>query len=74
MYFDLVPSRTIEKTVAKDVLVLTTSADKRHLTVVLTVTADGKMPPPMIISKENDELPNKYILQVLSSRLNRKGG
>ena len=51
MYFDLVPSRTIEKTGAKDLLVRTTGADKRHLTVVLTVTADGKMPPPMIIFK-----------------------
>ena len=64
MYYDLVPSCTI---------VLTTSADKRHLTIVLTETADGKMPPPMIISKENDELPNMYILQALSSRLKRKG-
>ena len=51
MYFDLVPSRTIERTGAKEVLVHTTGADKRHLTVVLTVTADGKMPPPMIIFK-----------------------
>ena len=49
MYFDLVPSRTIERMGEKEVLVRTTGADKRHLTVVLTVTADGKMPPPMII-------------------------
>ena len=54
-------------------VVLTTSADKRHLTIVLTETADGKMPPPIIISKENDELPNMYIIQALSSRLKRKG-
>ena len=51
MYFDLGPSRTIERMGAKEVLVRTTGADKRHLTVVLTVTADGKMPPPMIIFK-----------------------
>ena len=38
MYFDLVPGRTVKK---NDVKIRTTGADKKHLTLVLVVSAAG---------------------------------
>ena len=58
MYFDMTSNKTVERKGAKTVSVRTTGAEKRHLTVVLTVTADGKMLPPMIIFKGKRELKN----------------
>ena len=51
LYFDMVPSRSLEKKGAKDVRVKSTGAQKRHVTVVLACTGAGKMLPPMIIFK-----------------------
>lgn len=50
-YFDLVPSKVVSRKGAKDCHVITTGSEKSHVTVVLTVTADGHMPPPMVIFK-----------------------
>jgi len=43
-YFDLVPSKVVSRKGAKDCRVITTGSEKRHVTVVLTVMADGRMP------------------------------
>ena len=51
LYFDMVPSRTLEKKGAKEVRVKTTGAEKRRITVVLACTASGKTLPPMITFK-----------------------
>jgi hypothetical protein len=50
-YFDLAPGKTVNRTGEKSVLIRTTGAEKRHLTVVLAVAADGAVLPPMIIFK-----------------------
>ncbi len=51
IYFDMVPSRTLDKKGVKEVRVKTTGAEKRRVTVVLACTASGKTLPPMIIFK-----------------------
>jgi len=56
VYFDLVPNRTIDVKGRKSIRVRTTASDKRHLTVVLAVTAAGQTLPPMIIFKGKREL------------------
>ena len=55
-YFDLVPSKVVSRKGAKDCRVITTGSEKRHVTVVLTVMADGRMPPPMVIFKGKRKL------------------
>ena len=47
--FDIVPNKMIDHIGAREVRVQTTGAEKRNATVVLTVMADGKKPPPMVI-------------------------
>ena len=51
LYFDMVPSRTIEMKGAKEVKMKSTGAEKRRVTVVLACLASGKTLPPMIIFK-----------------------
>ena len=51
VYFDLVPGKTINEKGVKSVLIRTTGNEKRHFTVVLTVSANGDVLPPMIIFK-----------------------
>lgn len=51
VYFDIVPGKTIEVRGKKTVKVRTTGLEKRHLTVVLSCTANGDLLPPMIIFK-----------------------
>ena len=41
MYFDLVPGQTVKKKGVKSVKIHTTGADKKHLTLVLAVSAAG---------------------------------
>lgn len=53
LYFDMIPSRSLEKRGAKEVPVKSTGAQKRHITVVLACTGAGKTLPPMIIFKGN---------------------
>ena len=50
LYFDMVPSCTIEKG-AKEVRVKTTGAGKRCVTIILACFASGKTLTPMIIFK-----------------------
>ena len=52
VYFDLVPSKVVDRVGAKSCIVRTTGSEKRHVTVALTVTANGEMLPPFIIFKE----------------------
>ena len=51
LYFDMVPSRTVEKKGAKEVRLKSTRAWKRRVTVVLACLASGKTLSPMIIFK-----------------------
>ena len=51
MYFDVASNNTVENKGTKTISVRTTEAEKRHLTVVLAATADGKMLPGMVIFK-----------------------
>ena len=45
------PSKCIAKKGDKECVVCSSGSEKKHLTVVLSATADGKMLPPMIIFK-----------------------
>ena len=56
VYFDIVPNKTIDQRGVRSVQVKTTGGDKRHITVVLTCTADGQLPPPMVIFKGKRQL------------------
>ena len=56
VYFDLVPGKTVNEKGAKSVLVRTTGNEKRHFTVVLAVSANGDVLPPMVIFKGKREL------------------
>lgn len=58
MYFDMAFNTTIEKKGTKSVSIHTTGAEKRHLTVVLAVSADGSMLPPFMIFKGKRKLKN----------------
>ena len=53
LYFDMIPSRSLEKRGSRQVRVKSTGAQKRHITVVLACTSAGKMLPPMVIFKGN---------------------
>ena len=55
-YFDVVPGRTLDRKGQKSILLRTTGSEKRHLTVVLTVTASGDVLPPMVIFKGKQKL------------------
>ena len=48
-FFDMVPSKSICKTGSKKCIVRTSGCEKKHVTNVLSATADGKMLPPKII-------------------------
>ena len=54
-FFDMVPSKCISKKGEKECVVRSSGSEKKHLTVVLPATADGKMLPPMIIFKGKTE-------------------
>lgn len=67
-YFDIVPNKMIDKVEVREVRVHTTGAEKRHVIIVLTVTADGKIQPPMVIfqakRKLNIKLSSGIIMEV----------
>ena len=66
MYFDIVPGRTVDTKGTKTVKVRTTGAEKRHITVVLAVSNNGNVLPPMIIFNGKRELkldvPRGYVV------------
>ena len=47
--FYMVPERSLTQKGQKSVTIRTSGSEKRHVTVVLTVAADGLILPPMII-------------------------
>ena len=51
VYFDMVPSKTVDRKGKKSITVRTTKAEKRRITAVLSCTASGTLLPPMIIFK-----------------------
>ena len=54
MYSDLLPGKTIGRFGVKSCVI--SDAEKWHITVVLTVSADSSTLPPMIIFKEKRRL------------------
>ena len=54
LYFDMIPSQSLEKRGAKEVRVKSTGAQKQQITVVLACTGAGKTLPPVIIFKGNN--------------------
>ena len=69
-FFNMVPSKSICKTGSKECIVRTSDCEKKHVTNVLSATADGKMLPPMIILKgkttktiEKLRLPDGFIVK-----------
>ena len=55
-FFNLVPNKVVDRVGSKDCRVITTGSEKQHITVVLTVMADGQMPPPLVIYKGKRKL------------------
>ena len=51
VFFDIVPNKTVDIKGTKTVKVRTTGSEKRHATLVLTVTVSGEILPPMVIFK-----------------------
>ena len=49
VFFDMVPGKSLVQKGQKSVTIRTSGSDKRPVTVVLTVAADGFILPPMII-------------------------
>ena len=69
-FFDMVPSKSICKTGSKECIVRTSGYEKKHVTIVLSATVDGKMLTPMIIFKgkttktiENLRVPDGFIVK-----------
>ena len=54
-FFDMVPLKRIAAKGTKECVVRTSGREKKHLTVVLSATGDGKMLPPMIIFKRKTD-------------------
>lgn len=54
-FFDMVPAKTICKTGSKECIIRTSGCENKHVTIVLSATADGTMLPPMIIFKGKTE-------------------
>ena len=54
-FFDMVPSKCIAAKGTKECVVRTSGGEKKHLTVVLSATGDGKMLPPIILFKEKTD-------------------
>ena len=51
VFLDMVRSKCIAAKGTKECVLHTSGGEKKHLTVVLSATGDGKMLPPMIIFK-----------------------
>ena len=50
-FFDMVPNKSICKTGTRECVVRTSGGEKKHVTIVLSASADGNMLPPMLIFK-----------------------
>jgi len=58
VFFDLIPNKTVEKQGSKSVIVRSSGSEKRHVTVILAIAADGAVLPTMIIFKGKRALKN----------------
>ena len=56
VYFDTMPTRTLERRGASSVMMRSTGGEKRRVTVVLTAVADGHMLQPMVVFQGKREL------------------
>ena len=54
-FFDMIPLKVFVKTGSKECVIWSNGCEKKHVTVVLPATADGKVLPPMIIFKGSSE-------------------
>ena len=54
-FFYMIPAKSICKTGSKECTVRNSGCEKKHITIVLSATADGKMLPPIIIFKGKTE-------------------
>ena len=68
--FDMVPSKCIAKKGDKECVFRSSGIEKKHSTVVLSATADGKMLPLMIIFKgktdqtiHNLNIPTNFVVK-----------
>ena len=52
VFFDMVPEKSLVEEGQKSVTIQTSGSEKRRVTLVLTVAADGFMLPPMIIFRD----------------------
>ena len=69
VFFDMVPEKSLVGKIQKTVTIRTSGAEKKQVTVVLTVAADGSILPPTIIfrGKTNQtvkaiEAPEVYVI------------
>jgi hypothetical protein len=58
VFFDLVQNKTIHQAGSKSIIVRTTGGDKRHVTVILAIAANGAVLPTFIIFKGKHVLKN----------------
>ena len=54
-FFNMIPAKSICKTSSKECVVRTSGCEKKHVTIVLSATAYGKMLTPMITFKGTTE-------------------
>ena len=69
-FFDMMPSKCFAKKGDKECVVRSSGSEKKHLTVALSVTSNGKMLPSMIIFKgksdqtiRNLNLPTNFVVK-----------
>ena len=69
LFFDMVPEKSLVRKTQKLMTIRTSGSEKKQVTVVLTVAADGFILPPMIIflGKTNQtikaiEAPEVYVI------------
>lgn len=51
VFFDIVPNKTVEQTGNKSVIIRSSGSDKKHVTVMLAVSATGDVLPTIVIFK-----------------------
>ena len=54
-FFDMIPAKSTGKTRSKEGVVRTSGCEKKHVTIVLSATADGKMLAPIVIFQGTTE-------------------
>ena len=75
-FFDMIPAKSICKTGSRECIVRTSGREKKHVTVVPSVTTDGTMVPPMLIFKEKTDKAIKNLAfpnNLLSKRKRSRG-